>query len=150
MSQSLVQMYVHLIFSTKNRVNFIHPDLRADLCAYMGATLRNLESPAISINCVSDHIRILYSHSKKLTLIKLLEEIKKESSKWTKTKGDDLAKFYWQTGYGAFSVSASRVPNVKLYIENQENHHKRVSFQDELRQFFKEYGITWDERYVWD
>ncbi|MEN6626833.1 MAG: IS200/IS605 family transposase [Candidatus Sumerlaeia bacterium] len=150
MSQSLVQVYIHLIFSTKNRVHFLHPDIRADLCSYMGGILRNLESPAISIGCVSDHIHILYSHSKHLTLIKLLEEIKTESSKWAKTKGDEFANFYWQKGYGAFSVSSSRVQAVKRYIENQEKHHRRVTFQDELRQFFKEYGLVWDEKYVWD
>ncbi len=85
-----------------------------------------------------------------MTLVKLLQEIKTESSKWVKTKGVEFSNFYWQKGYGAFSVSASRVENVKRYIENQENHHKRISFQDELRQFLKEYGLTWDERYIWD
>ncbi len=150
MSQSLVQDYLHIIFSTKNRVNFLRPEIRADLCSYIGGTLRNLESPGLGIGCVSDHVHILCSHSKNMTLVKLLQEIKTESSKWVKTQGVEFSNFYWQKGYGAFSVSASRVENVKRYIENQENHHKRISFQDELRQFLKEYGLTWDERYIWD
>jgi len=150
MSQSLVQLYTHLIFSTKHREPFLDASVHEDLRGYLGGILRNLESPSLMIGCVADHVHILYSQSRKIALMDLVEEVKKSSSKWLKTKGPRYRRFYWQSGYGAFSVSPSRLGAVKRYIQNQGNHHRKVSFQDEFRRFLKEYAIEYDERYVWD
>jgi REP element-mobilizing transposase RayT len=95
-------------------------------------------------------VHILCKLSKKIALIKLLEEVKSHSSKWIKTKGSEFANFYWQDGYGAFSVNPSEVDVVIKYIENQKNHHKTKTFQDEYRQFLKKYQVEFDEKYVWD
>ncbi len=95
-------------------------------------------------------MHILCKLSKKIALIKLLEEVKSHSSKWIKTKGSEFANFYWQDGYGAFSVNPSEVDVVIKYIENQKNHHKTKTFQDEYRQFLKKYQVEFDEKYVWD
>lgn len=150
MPQSLARNVLHLIFSTKNREPLITDAVRPDLHSYLGGILRQLESPAISINSVADHIHILFCLSKNHALKKVVEEIKKGSSKWIKSKGNEFASFYWQNGYGAFSVSQSNVAIVKKYVENQENHHKRVTFQDEFRAFLRKHAIEYDERYVWD
>jgi hypothetical protein len=88
--------------------------------------------------------------SKKIALMKLLEEVKSHSSKWMKTKSDDLKNFYWQDGYGAFSVNPSEVDAVIAYIGNQHEHHTKKSFQEEYRAFLNKYKVEYDERYVWD
>ena len=150
MSQSLARNIVHLIFSTKNRQPLLTAAVRPDLHSYMGGILRHWESPAILINSVADHIHILFCLSKNHALKKVVEEVKKSSSKWIKTKGPGLENFFWQAGYGAFSVSQSNVPTVKRYIENQEAHHRKVGFQDEFRAFLRKYEIEYDELYVWD
>ncbi len=150
MPQSLAKNIVHLIFSTKNRQPLLNKDVRSDLHSYIGGILRHWESPAIVMNSVADHIHILFCLSKNHPLKKILEEVKKGSSKWIKTKGPQFSKFFWQAGYGAFSVSQSNVPAVMRYIENQEAHHARLGFQDEFRAFLKKHGIEFDERYVWD
>ena len=150
MSQSLAKNILHLVFSTKNREHLLTNDIRLDLHSYMGGILREWESPAILMNSVADHIHILLCLSKNHALKKIVEEVKKGSSKWIKTKGPQFAKFYWQAGYGAFSVSQSNVPVVRKYIENQEAHHRKLGFQDEFRAFLRKYEIEFDERYVWD
>ncbi len=150
MSQSLSQVYIHLIFSTKHRVPLLTPDIYEGLREYMGGTLRTLESPSLVLGVASDHVHVLFCLSRKMALTNVIEEIKRSSSKWIKTQGSQFADMYWQAGYGAFSVSASRLDAVKRYILNQEEHHRRVSFQDEFRKFLKEYKVDYDERYVWD
>ena len=150
MGQSLVKNYVHLVFSTKYRQHFIHPPVEAELHRYLGGICNNLECPVIIVGGYTDHIHILCMLSKKIALMKLLEEVKSHSSKWMKTKGDDLYNFYWQGGYGAFSVNPSQVDIVTAYIANQHEHHKKKGFQDEYRSFLKKYKIPYDERYVWD
>ncbi|MCX7049226.1 MAG: transposase [Candidatus Sumerlaeota bacterium] len=150
MSQSLAQLYTHLIFSTKCRIPLIDASISPKLWAYIGGILRNLDSPSIEIGGFQDHIHILYSQSKNYALKTVLEEIKKSSSKWIKTQGASYKKFYWQGGYGAFSVSPSRLESVRRYIRNQEAHHKKMTFQDEYRQFMKEYNLAFDEQYGWD
>lgn len=97
-----------------------------------------------------NHVHILCQLSKKIALMKLLEQVKVHSSKWMKTKGEIFNNFYWQDGYGAFSVSASGVDTVKKYIENQRQHHEKRSFQDEFRASLKSHQMEYDERYVWD
>lgn len=102
------------------------------------------------MNSVDDHIDILFVLSKNHALKKVVEEVKKGSSKWIKTKGEAFAAFYWQAGYGAFSVSQSNVEMVERYIENQEDHHKTVGFQAELRAFLRKHQIEFDEKFLWD
>lgn len=150
MPQSLAKNILYLIFSTKNREPILTAEVRADLHSYMGAILRRYDSPAILMNSVADHIHILFCLSKNHALKKVVEEVKKGSSKWVKGQGREFAKFFWQAGYGAFSVSQSAAPAVTRYIENQEAHHRKVGFQDEFREFLRKYGIEYDERYVWD
>ena len=150
MPQSLAQFYAHLVFSTKNREPIVRVAAHEDLRAYLGGILRDLESPVLAAGVVSDHIHLLYRHSKNIALKKLVEEVKTGSSKWIKTLGTDYARFHWQNGYGAFSVSASRLEAVKRYVLNQEKHHRTISFQDEFRRLLKEYNVEYDERYVWD
>jgi REP element-mobilizing transposase RayT len=148
MSQSLARNAVHLIFSTKNREPLIAPNARDQLFAYLAGTLNAIDCPAIRVGGVADHVHLLFMLSKNLALSKAVEEVKKESSKWAKQHVN--AKFYWQGGYGAFSVSASMEETVSIYIENQEQHHKKTTFQDELREFFRKHGVPYDEDHLWD
>src|SRR5262249_19540339 len=150
MSQSLAKILVHLIYSTKKRERRIHDDIRDELHRYGAGILKQLESPAILINSVEDHIHVLYAHSRTHTLSEIVEEVKKGSSKWLKTKGSAYSDFHWQNGYGAFSVSQSGVAEVMKYIDNQKWHHRRKTFQEEFREFLKRYEVPYDERYVWD
>lgn len=150
MPQSFDQLYVHLIFSTKHREHLISADIQSELYAYIGGVIKNIGCIPIQIGGTSDHIHILCTLSKKITLIKLLEEVKRSSSRWIKTKGDVYSNFYWQDGYGAFSIGHIQTQDVIKYIAEQDNHHQKISFQDEYRQFLKKYKIEYDERYVWD
>lgn len=150
MGQSLVKNYIHIVFSTKHRQPFIHAPVENELHAYLGGICKNLECHPIKIGGYTDHIHILCMLSKKIALMKLLEEVKSHSSKWIKTKGDDLKNFYWQDGYGAFSVNPSEVDRVIDYIANQHEHHGKKTFQDEYRAILKKYDVEYDERYVWD
>ncbi len=151
MSQSLSQIYLHVVFSTKNRVRFLQDrSLRGNMHAYLAGTCRNLESPSIIVGGVEDHVHILCRLSKTLCVSDSVRELKRESSKWLKEQSPDLADFYWQSGYGAFSISPGHVEALTAYIRNQEEHHKKESFQDEFRRLLRLYGIEFDERYVWD
>ena len=152
MTQSLAQVYLHIVFSTKNRRAFLQDK---ELCerthAYLVGACRNLDSPSIITGGISDHVHILCSLSRKLTIAALIAELKRESSIWIKTQGSDLARFHWQEGYGAFSVSPSHIADLQHYIRNQERHHRhRETFQDEFRRLLAKYEIAYDERYVWD
>lgn len=151
MGQSLSQLYVHLTFGTKNRFPFIKTDWEERLHGYMAGILKNYESPAIIINSVSDHIHILFRLSKNYALAKVVEEVKKNSSKWVKEIEKGNSKFSWQSGYGAFSVSSSSLEIVKKYIANQKDHHKKKSFRQEVEEFIKQYDIIeYDEKYFWN
>lgn len=150
MGQSLVKNYLHIIFSTKNRLPIINPNYEHELHRYIGGICNNMECHPAKIGGYSDHIHILCLLSKKVTLIKLVEEIKSNSSKWVKTKDESLKNFYWQNGYGAFSVNPSEVDIVIAYIANQHEHHKKITFQDEYRAFLKKYKVEFDEKYVWE
>jgi putative transposase len=150
MAQSLSKILTHLIFSTKNRERIIQDDVRDELHRYIASVLKEMDSPAILINSVEDHIHILFSLSKNYAIKEIVEEVKKSSSKWIKQKSRDYAGFYWQNGYGAFSVSQSGVPDVAKYIAGQKEHHKRKTFQEEYREFLERYEVKYDERYVWD
>ncbi|MEN9571049.1 MAG: family transposase [Bacteroidota bacterium] len=150
MGQSLVKNYVHLVFSTKHRQPLIHAPVEAELHAYLGGICNKLECQSIKVGGYTDHVHILCMLSKKLPLMKLVEEVKSHSSKWIKTKGDAYKNFYWQDGYGAFSVNPAEIQKVIDYIANQHEHHSNKTFQDEYRAFLKKYEVEYDERYVWD
>ena len=150
MGQSLVKNYIHIVFSTKHRKPLIFQPVEAELHSYLGGICNNLGCQVIRIGGYTDHIHILCMLSKKITLVKLLEELKSHSSRWIKTKGGVYTNFYWQDGYGAFSVNPSEVEVVKHYIANQKEHHSKKTFQDEYKAFLKKYDVEFDERYVWD
>ncbi|WP_295668260.1 IS200/IS605 family transposase [uncultured Mucilaginibacter sp.] len=150
MGQSLVKNYMHIVFSTKHRQPLIHAPFEDELHAYLGGICNKLDCQPIKIGGYTDHVHILCMFSKKIVLMKLVEEIKSHSSKWVKTLDTSLANFYWQDGYGAFSVNPSEIEKVIAYIANQHQHHSRKSFQDEYRAFLKKYKVEYDERYVWD
>jgi putative transposase len=150
MGQSLVKNYMHIVFSTKHRQNFILPPVEEELHAYLGGVCNELDCQTIKIGGYTDHVHILCMLSKKIALMKLLEIVKSHSSKWIKTKGEGYGNFYWQDGYGAFSVNPKNVDDVIQYIQNQHVHHQQLGFQDEYRGFLKRYKVEYDERYVWD
>lgn len=150
MGQSLVKNYIHIVFSTKYRQQIILPKYEDELHSYLGGICKKLDCQPIKVGGYTDHIHILCMLSKKIALMKLLEEVKSHSSKWMKTKDELLNNFYWQDGYGAFSVNPAEVDVVIAYIANQHEHHSKKTFQDEYRAFLKKYDVAYDERYVWD
>jgi putative transposase len=150
MGQSLVKNYIHIVFSTKHRKPLIQQPIEADLHSYLGGICKNLECQPLIVGGYTDHIHILYMLSKKITLMKLVEEVKSHSSKWIKSKGVEYADFYWQNGYGAFSVNPAQVDRVIEYIATQKEHHGKKTFQNEYRAFLKEYLVEFEEKYVWD
>jgi putative transposase len=151
MSQSLANVLLHIVFSTKHRQPFLKSEgLRRELEGYIVGILKNQNCPSLAVRCVDDHIHILCSLSRTITIARLLEEIKSSSSAWVKAHACGAKDFYWQNGYGAFSVSQSNVEQVKQYIANQDEHHRKLSFQDEFRLLLRKHAIEWDERYVWD
>ena len=150
MAQSLAKNLVHLIYSTKNRAACLDAEVRPALFAYKAGILKEWDSPALVIGGVADHLHVLFRLSKNHALARIVEEVKKGSSKWIKTQGAAFGGFHWQNGYGAFSVSQSNVEQVRRYIERQDEHHRRTAFQEEFREFLRRHGIEYDERYVWD
>jgi len=149
MAQSLSKLYVHLIFHIKNASVSIKSKDKKDLYAYMGSIINDNGSLPILINGTRDHVHVLCVMSKNIALAKLIEEIKRHSSRWIKTIGPYYKQFSWQGGYSGFSVSQSLHDKTKQYIANQEEHHKKITFKEELGIFLKEYGIEYDERYLW-
>ncbi len=150
MPQSLTKVYVHIVFSTKHRQPFIDDALKPALFAYLGGVCQALECNPVRVGGHDDHVHVLCILSRKIALMDLLEEIKKRSSKWAKTQGTAYANFYWQDGYGAFSVNPFQVDKVTRYIENQAEHHRKRDFKREFRLFLHKYSVAFDERYVWD
>ncbi|MBF0541564.1 MAG: IS200/IS605 family transposase [Nitrospirae bacterium] len=150
MGQSLVKNYIHIIFSTKHRQPLISNLIEQELHIYIGGICKGLECHPIIIDGYNDHVHILCLLSKKITLMKLLEEVKSHSSKWIKTKAENLRTFYWQDGYGAFSVNPSEIDAAVNYIARQKENHIKLTFQDEYRAFLAKYKVEYDERYVWD
>jgi REP element-mobilizing transposase RayT len=150
MAQSLSNVLLHIVFSTKNRQPWIDVDIEEELFKYIAGTCHNLGCPSHKIGGADDHIHIACSLARTMAISKLLEEIKTSSSKWMKTKGDEYAEFAWQNGYGAFSIGQSQLSDLKRYISNQREHHRSLSFQDEYRQILAKYDVEYDERYVWD
>jgi putative transposase len=150
MGQSLTKNYLHIVFSTKLRQPLITEDIENELFAYLGGICNELECKPIKIGGYLDHIHVLCNLSKKIALAKFMELLKANSSKWIKTKGNEFGNFYWQDGYGAFSVSEKDLPAVVNYISNQKEHHKNKDFKNEFRSILKKYNVEYDERYVWE
>src|SRR5262245_3935519 len=151
MPQSLANVLLHVVFSTKNRAPFLKdPKIREEMNAYIVGTLAAIDCPSLIVRTVEDHLHCLCQLSRTKTIAKLVEEMKVESSSCAKKQAQALKNFQWQAGYGAFSVSQSNAPRVKTYIANQEQHHRRITFQDEFRLLLTRHKIDFDERYVWD
>jgi len=150
MPQSLASLHIHLVFSTKNREPLLADSVRNPLHAYMATVLQNLNCHPVLINSVEDHIHLLFDLARTVSVSQAVEDVKKASSKWIKTQGTPFAKFAWQSGYGAFAVSESKVETVREYIADQREHHRTKTFQEEYRKFLKRHRIAFDEKYVWD
>ncbi len=139
MPQSLSRVYTHITFSTKNRVKLIDESIKRNLFEYLGGICKGLECMPIKVGGHEDHVHILCTLSRKVTQATLLEKLKKESSKWIKTKDKKYQKFYWQSGYGIFSINPTEIDTVVKYIEQQPEHHKTKTFQEEFKAFLKKY-----------
>jgi REP element-mobilizing transposase RayT len=150
MPQSLVKMLVHIVFSTKNRANLITPEIEPELFSYMNGIVGNNKSKLIIANGTMNHVHLLVSLGKTISVSELIGDIKRDSSSWIKPKGKEFRDFYWQEGYGAFSVGQTQVKDVMNYIARQKEKHAKRSFETEFRYFLKKYEIEYDERYVWD
>lgn len=150
MPQSFAAVYCHIVFSTKNREPRIKSAWSERLFQYIGGIVANRRGELIAAGGTADHVHLLVSLGREWSLADLLRDLKAGSSKWVHDQFPAERDFAWQTGYGAFSVSASNLDVVKRYIANQEKHHSSMSFQDELRELLRKHGIEWDERYIWD
>jgi REP element-mobilizing transposase RayT len=149
--QSFSAVHIHLVFSTKGRVPFLcDRDLRREMQAYLGGVSAHLDCPPRAVGGTEDHVHMLCRLARTLSQADWVREVKRASSVWIKEREPKLRDFAWQAGYGAFAVSMSNVELVHGYIAGQEEHHAKVSFQDEYRAFLRKHGIEWDERYVWD
>lgn len=149
MSQSLSQLYVHAIFHVKNNECLIRPQDDEELYAYIGGVIKLSKSIPIIINGIENHIHVLCIMSKNICLADLMEDIKRNSSRWIKTIDIYYKDFAWQGGYAGFSVSPSKVEAVKKYIANQKNHHKKQTSQDEYIQFLKKHGVEFNDEFLW-
>jgi len=150
MSQSLARIYLHVVFSTKGHQRYLKRDICIELYDYISKVILESGSYVVKIGGCEDHLHVLVDLSKTESLSSLIEIMKKRSSKWIKTKGKFYSDFSWQRGYGGFSISQSNIDIVKKYIDNQEEHHKKVTFKDEFRMLLKKYNVSYDEKYVWD
>ncbi len=148
MAQSLSKIYAHIIFHIKSNSCAIRIQEKECLYAYIGKTIKANDSIPITINGTKDHVHILCVISKNIALAKLVEEIKRHSSRWIKTKDKYYSSFAWQGGYGGFSISPSLHEKTRIYIENQERHHKKMTFKEEYLLFLREYQIEYKEEYL--
>lgn len=149
MPQSLVKMLAHIVFSTKDRVKIITPEIEPLLFGYIGGIIRNNGARLIIAGGTADHIHLLISLGR-IDVGELIGDIKRDSSRWIKKQDVRFARFYWQRGYGAFSIGQSQVAAVSKYIRNQKEHHIGQTFQDEFRALCRKYDVEFDERYCWD
>jgi putative transposase len=150
MSQSLSQVLLHVVFSTKHRQPLLAEDIQPQLHAYLAGACRALGSQAYRVGGTDNHVHIACSLPRTLTISKLMEEIKKSSSIWIKDKDENCRNFLWQAGYGAFSLGQSQLPRLLQYIDNQHEHHRKQSFEEELIELLQRYQVDYDERYLWD
>jgi REP element-mobilizing transposase RayT len=150
MPQSLSNILVHLVFSTKDRNPWIEDDWRDDLHSYIGGVVRRCGGDLLAAGSVEDHIHLLFPLPRTITVADLVKEIKAGSSRWIHQEGCRPKDFHWQAGYGIFSISPGHKESVMRYIGNQREHHLTISFKDEYLRLLAKYGISHDERYVWD
>jgi putative transposase len=151
MPQSLAKILVHTVFSTKDRRPLLrNSGLRQELHHYLGGILKNLDCPPIIVGGVEDHVHLLAGLSRTSTPAEMVKEVKRGSSLWIKERDAAMRDFGWQNGYGIFSIGASQIEDVRCYIAEQEQHHRKLSFQEEFRLLLSRYEVTYDERYVWD
>ena len=151
MAQSLTKIYVHLTFGTKLRLPLIQRYIRPRLKGYITGIMKNIGCSVLKINCVNDHVHILFRMPKQMNIAEIVEQVKKQSSKWIKTTGAVSNIFHWQKGYCAFSVGYSQLFFVKRYIDNQDTHHKDKTYQDEILELIKKNNITdFNKEFFWD
>ncbi len=148
MASTFTRILLHVVFSTKNRTNLISSEIEEKLHRYIGGIVSNHQCRSLCIGGTANHVHALLSLDKNITIVKLMEIVKKDSSRWVKTQGPQYADFYWQDGYGAFSIGESGVEAVSAYIIDQKRHHRHQSFQEELVALLKKYKIPYDERYL--
>lgn len=149
MAHSFHYVLMHVVFSTKERRPTLTDDIRDRLFAYMGGIVRDAGGKALVINGVTDHVHCLVSMPSTVSSAEMIRMMKEKSSKWVHENFSEKRTFAWQTGYGAFSLSHSKLGEVIKYITNQEEHHRKVSFQEEFLSLLKRHGIEFDERYIW-
>jgi REP element-mobilizing transposase RayT len=151
MPQSLAKILVHTVFSTKDRRPFLRDAaLRQELHQYIGGILKHLDCQPLIVGGVEDHVRLLANLSRTCAAAEMVKEVKRGSSLWAKQRDAGMRDFAWQNGYGMFSIGSSQIEDVRCYIAGQEQHHCKLSFQDEFRLLLKRYELACDERYVWD
>jgi putative transposase len=150
MPQSLSKVILHVIFSTKNREPWLERDVRPRMHGYIATVCRDLGAELVRVGGVADHVHIVTRLPRTVSLAQLVEQIKKVSSKWIKARDARYRGFFWQRGYGAFSVSPSQLDVVLQYIDSQQEHHRTRTFEEEYRQLLRKHGVDFDERYVWD
>ncbi|MCA1636200.1 MAG: IS200/IS605 family transposase [Acidobacteria bacterium] len=148
MPHTYTNLLTHIIFSTKDRTPFIKPELKDELHAYMGGIIRELKGTAVLINGTADHVHSLVYLPPNFSLSDALRVLKTNSSRWAHEE-KRIARFGWQSGYGAFSVSQSNAKTVGAYIAHQEEHHRKVTFKEEFKAFLEKNGIAYDEQYLW-
>jgi REP element-mobilizing transposase RayT len=151
MPQSLSAVYIHLVFSTKHwRPLLRDASHRGALHAYLGSVSKNLDCPPILVGGVQDHVHLLCRFARTIAQAEWVKELKRVSNLWLQDQRPGYAEFQWQGGYADFSVSQSNLEEVKQYIATQEEHHRKLSYQDEVRALLRRHELEWDERYVWD
>ncbi|HEX6962708.1 MAG TPA: IS200/IS605 family transposase [Lacipirellula sp.] len=150
MAQSLSNILLHIVFSTKHRQPFIDEGIERELFKYLATACNTLGCPTHRIGSTEDHIHIACTLGRTIAVSKLIQEIKQDSSQWMKLQGRPYSEFGWQDGYDAFSIGRSQLEDLRVYIARQREHHARESFQDEYRRLLDRYQIDYDERYVWD
>jgi REP element-mobilizing transposase RayT len=150
MPQSLSQVIIHIVFSTKDRRPLLDPEIRPCIHAYLATVCRDSGCEAYRVGGTADHVHIAARLARTISQADLLEKIKKTSSAWIKTQGGQYASFHWQVGYGDFSIGRSQLEELTRYIDNQEKHHRKQTFQEEYRNLLRKYHLDFDERYVWD
>ena len=150
MAHTFTNIVIHALFSTKHRQPYLDAELRTEIFPYMGGIIAKLNGQPLLINGPSDHVHLLFVQPAALGLSEVMEKVKANSSRWVNQRWPQRARFAWQTGYTAFSVSQSQVEAVKTYIRNQEQHHRKRSFQEELVAFLKQHGIGYDPRFILD
>ena len=148
MANTFTQIYLHLVFAVQNRMSLIQPEWKNELYKYITGIVQNNKHKLIAINGMPDHIHIAVGYKPHQLIPDLLQDVKGNSSKWINEKKFVRAKFNWQSGYGAFSFSHSHMDRVAKYIQNQEKHHKRKTFQDEYKELLQKYDVRYDERFI--